>query len=410
MINLYHSRLIVMNLFCPMKSFCLLLLCSIGLVSQAYSQIEKPEKHAFPDITNWEDVVAKATLDNKCIMVDLSTEWCYWCKVMDKQHFRDTEVLSLMNPKLNSYMLDAEIDSMGKLMKLKYGIASYPSFIFFTPQGEYLETWHGSMPKHYWMQYIKDSIDQTPISRPGIPKGLEFIWPTFVQKELKANFKKSTPSPEELNQFFAQCDYKKYTDFNVCRFYPNKVPDALLDEIIADKPWLDANYGQDVANDLIATSVNWKGYREIENKNWVNARKYINRYDLMFPQNQWEVFHLNLFYFKATNDVDSLIQLGLQHDSFVYDYTADQFVEFIVKNGSKKSHFTQAAFWNSRELNKETNFKRAKHQAQITTKQKDRNQAKHWAQVAIEAAKKENLEISPDDKWLIDLAKGLLKQ
>jgi hypothetical protein len=46
------------------------------------------------------------------------------------------------------------------------------------------------------------------------------------------------------------------------------------------------------------------------------------------------------------------------------------------------------------------------HQAQITTKQKDRNQAKHWAQVAIEAAKKENLEISPDDKWLIDLAKG----
>ena len=63
-----------MNLFCPMKSFCLLLLCSIGLVSQAYSQIEKPEKHAFPDITNWEDVVAKATLDNKCIMVDLSTE------------------------------------------------------------------------------------------------------------------------------------------------------------------------------------------------------------------------------------------------------------------------------------------------------------------------------------------------
>jgi hypothetical protein len=34
-----------------------------------------------------------------------------------------------MNPKLNSYMLDAEIDSMGKLMKLKYGIASYPIFI-----------------------------------------------------------------------------------------------------------------------------------------------------------------------------------------------------------------------------------------------------------------------------------------
>jgi hypothetical protein len=51
-----------MNLFCPMKSHFLLLLCSIGLFSQAYSQIEKPEKHAFPGITNWEDVVAKAVV------------------------------------------------------------------------------------------------------------------------------------------------------------------------------------------------------------------------------------------------------------------------------------------------------------------------------------------------------------
>lgn len=383
-----------------------LLICCIALNTLGHSQIENSEKHAFPGINNWEEVIAKATLDNKHIMVDLSTEWCYWCKVMDKQHFRDTEVLSLMNAKLNSYMLDAEKDSIGKLLKLKFGIASYPSFIFFTPQGEYLETWHGSMPKKYWMQFIQDSIDKLPRPRPGIPDGLKFNWPAFVQRELKANFNKSNPSDEELNAFFAQCDYKTFTDFNVCRFYPNKVPDALLEKMISDKPWLDVNYGHDIATDLIGTSVNWKGYREIENNNWTDARKYINRYQRMFPENQWEVFHLNLFYFQEKNDVDSLIQLGLQHDSFVYDYTADQFVEFIVKNGSKKSHFKQATFWNSRELNKETNFKRAKYQAQITARQKDWNQAKHWAQVAIEATKKENIEISTADKWLSELAKN----
>jgi histone acetyltransferase (RNA polymerase elongator complex component) len=84
----------------------------------------------------------------------------------------------------------------------------------------------------------------------------------------------------------------------------------------------------------------------------------------------------------------------------------NKLIEFIVKNGSKKSHFKQAAFWNIRELNMETNFKRAKHQAQITAKQKDWNQAKHWAQVAIEAAKKENLEISTEEKWISELAKN----
>ena len=147
-----------------MKKYILLLLSLFTVSSVGYSQTENKDKHAFPGITNWEEVIAKATLDKKYIMVDLSTEWCSWCKVMDKQHFRDPEILSLMTPKLNSYMLDAERDSIGQLLKLKYGIASYPSFLFFTPSGEYLETWHGSMPKEYWMQYIRDSIDQSPIA------------------------------------------------------------------------------------------------------------------------------------------------------------------------------------------------------------------------------------------------------
>ena len=95
-----------------MKSFCLLLLCSIGLSSQVYSQIEKPEKHAFPGITNWEEVIAKATLDNKKIMVDLSTEWCYWCKVMDKQQVSSTSDAynsALKEIKMNSHYLSPEL-------------------------------------------------------------------------------------------------------------------------------------------------------------------------------------------------------------------------------------------------------------------------------------------------------------
>ena len=394
-----------MNLFRSVKSYILFLLCLIGLPSLGYSQTDNEEKHAFPGITNWEEVIVKATSENKYIMVDLSTEWCYWCKVMDKQQFRDPEILSLMNPKLNSYRVDAEKDSIGKLLKLKFGIASYPSFIFFTPQGEFIETWHGSMPKKYWMQFIKDSINQVPLPRPGIPEGLTFNWPSFVQRELKANFKKSTPSSEELNEFFAQCDYKKFTDFNVCRFYPRDIPDALLEKIIHDKSWLDANYGHDITKDLIETSISWKGYHQVEIKNWGNARYYFSRYQNLFPENAWELFQMNIFYFKNKVEVDSLIQLGLQNDSLVYDHTSDELAEFIVEHGSKESHYKQAELWNSAELKKAPNFKRAKLQARITVKQADWIEAQKWASLAIEAAKKENLELAVDDHWIIDLAK-----
>lgn len=387
------------------KQYFISLLSTICFSAIAHSQIETAQTHAFPGIKNWDEVVAKATADNKYIMVDLSTEWCYWCKVMDKNQFRDTEILALMNPNLNSYMLDAEKDSIGQLLKLKFGIASYPSFLFFTPQGEFLETWAGSMPKEYWIQYIKDSIDKVPIPRPGIPSGLKFAWPTFVKRELKAQFKKSAPSEAELSEFFAQCDYKKFTDFNICRFYPNDVPDELLEKLIHDRSWLDANYGVDISKDVIETSINWKGYRQTQNKNWVKASGYINRYASLFPENAWELFHVKLFYFETKVEVDSIIQLALQQDSFIYDHTSDKLVEFLIENGKTESHFKQANHWNSRELKKEVNFNRAKHQVQIAIKLSDRNQAKVWAAAAIDAAAKEELKLSAEDQWIIDLSK-----
>ena len=282
-----------------MKTYILTLVSLLALLQNCYSQTDKNSKHAFPGIDNWENVIAKATAENKYIMVDLSTEWCSWCKVMDKKHFTDPEILSLMQPKLNSYMLDAERDSIGQLLKLKFGVAAYPSFLFFTPQGEYLETWCGAMPKEYWIQYIKDSIDLVPMARPSIPSGLKFQWPDFVQKELKANFKKSTPSQAELNDFFAKCDYKQFVDFNVCRFYPRDIPDELLNTMLQDKKWLNDNYGADIATDLLQMSINWKAYAQIQDSNWTKAWTYMNQYKKHFPQNEWELFNVKLFYFTS---------------------------------------------------------------------------------------------------------------
>lgn len=386
-----------------MKTYIITLVSLLALFQNSYSQIENNSKHSFPGIENWENVIAKATAENKYIMVDLSTEWCSWCKVMDKKHFTDPEILSLMQPKLNSYMLDAERDSIGQLLKLKFGVAAYPSFLFFTPQGEYLETWCGAMPKEYWIQYIKDSIDLVPMARPGIPSGLQFQWPYFVQKELKANFKKSTPSQAELNEFFAKCNYKQFVDFNVCRFYPRDIPDDLLNTMLLDKKWLDANYGADIATDLLQMSINWKAYAQIQDSNWTKAWIYMNQYKKYFPQNEWELFNVKLFYYTSKVEVDSLIQLGLQNPSFVYDHTAAEILEFICKYGKTDAQFKQAELWNIAELDKQNSFKFAKFQAQIKYKQSDITEAQKWAKIAIEFAEKEGIKLTKEDQLLRDL-------
>lgn len=384
-----------------MKPISSLLICFLSL--NCFAQ-ENTSQHSFPGINNWEESIAKAKRENKTIMVDLSTEWCTWCKVMDKKIFTDPEVLSLMQPKLNSYILDAEKDSIGQLLKLKYGIASYPSFLFFTPQGEYLETWAGSMPKEYWVQYIKDSIDNEPIKRPGIPTALSFQWPDFVQNEIKANFKKSAPSDSVLTNYFLHCNYKDFIDFNVCRFYPKNIPDSLLEVMMKDKDWLNQNYGADIVNDLLSTSINWKAYDQIQSRNWSKAWFYMNQYDANFPQNDWELFNVKLFYFEAKNEVDSLIKLGLENPSFVYDHTASEIIEFICENGKTKEQFKQAEMWNKAELEKSVVYKFAKYQAQICFKLSDIVEAKKWAKIALEKAKNEGVQLNKDDELIRILA------
>ena len=368
-----------------------------------FAQMKNESTHPFPGISNWDQTIKKASKENKIIMVDLSTEWCIWCKSMEKNQFADAEVLTLMLAKFQTYILDAEKDSIGQLFKLKYGVASYPSFLFFTPQGQYIKTLAGTMPKKYWMEYLKDSIENIPRLRPGIPSGLKFEWPDFVKRELKANFKNSKPSDQELIHFFNSCNVRKFEDFNVCMFYPENIPDTLLAKMFDDREWLDNNYGDDMVFDLLSKSINWKAYKQIQDSNWNAANNYIKLYASNFPQLDWELFNLKLFYFKTRIEVDSMIQIGIQHPAFVSDYIASELISSICKYGTTSEQFRQAEIWNKAELNKSVVFKFAKYQAQICYKLSDLTEAKKWAKIALEMAKKEGIDVMNDDELIMIL-------
>jgi thioredoxin-related protein len=56
----------------------------------------------------WEQAIAKAQNDKKKIVVDVYTEWCGWCKKMDKTTFADDEIATYMNQHYYSIKFDAE--------------------------------------------------------------------------------------------------------------------------------------------------------------------------------------------------------------------------------------------------------------------------------------------------------------
>lgn len=58
----------------------------------------------------------------KKIMLNLHSTWCKYCKMMDKQTFTDTSVISLLNKKVYAVKMDAESkETITFLGKIFYG-------------------------------------------------------------------------------------------------------------------------------------------------------------------------------------------------------------------------------------------------------------------------------------------------
>lgn len=56
----------------------------------------------------FEEAVEKSKVEKKKIFIDVYTDWCGWCKVMDKNTFTDPKIAQLLNEKYYPVKFDAE--------------------------------------------------------------------------------------------------------------------------------------------------------------------------------------------------------------------------------------------------------------------------------------------------------------
>ena len=81
-----------------------------GLVKKATDPIEMEEVAIEGDLKwySWEEAVAACEKEPRKIFVDVYTDWCGWCKVMDKKTFPIPEVKSYIEANFYPVKLDAE--------------------------------------------------------------------------------------------------------------------------------------------------------------------------------------------------------------------------------------------------------------------------------------------------------------
>lgn len=92
----------------------------------------------------WEQILGEAKAQQKLIFVDIYTNWCAPCKVMDKNVFTSAEVGEMFNTSFINYKIDAE-KGEGPVLVKRYTITGYPNYLFVNPDGELVYRAIGSM-------------------------------------------------------------------------------------------------------------------------------------------------------------------------------------------------------------------------------------------------------------------------
>ncbi|MBT32913.1 MAG: hypothetical protein CMO01_24920 [Thalassobius sp.] len=131
----------------------------------------------------WETILDKANLSGRLIFVDVYTDWCGYCKMMDKDVFSDSEVAGYLNDNFVSVKLDAETE-FGASFTQTYQIEGYPTYVFLDKDENLTGSIGGYNKKEPFLNQSKTIQDKSDL----LP-------------ELKKKYEKGELTQEETAQF-----------------------------------------------------------------------------------------------------------------------------------------------------------------------------------------------------------------
>lgn len=105
----------------------------------------------------YEDALKKAKGENKLVMVDFYTDWCKWCKKLDKDVFSDEAVGIFVNEHFVAIKVDAEKGN-GPALKESFRVPGYPTVVFVDASGAEIDRAVGYAERDDYFQIIKDYV------------------------------------------------------------------------------------------------------------------------------------------------------------------------------------------------------------------------------------------------------------
>lgn len=133
--------------------------------------------------SSWEEILAKAAEEDKYVFVDTYADWCAPCKKMDKEVFPQKTVGTFFNQHFISIRMDMD-EEQYKAFARDYQVRTYPTYLFFNPEGKLVHRAIGYMPE-------EDFLDA----------GNSALAPKSQSEKLFKRYKEGDRNPQLLYEF-----------------------------------------------------------------------------------------------------------------------------------------------------------------------------------------------------------------
>ncbi|MEK6286081.1 MAG: thioredoxin family protein [Acidobacteriota bacterium] len=102
-----------------------------------------------------------ATAEGKLIVADVYTDWCGWCKKMDKTIYTDPAIVALSRQQV-FVKVNAEDRGEGQSFAKDMGVNGYPTTIILDGQGRVLNIAEGYIPSpQAFLEFVERARGQT---------------------------------------------------------------------------------------------------------------------------------------------------------------------------------------------------------------------------------------------------------
>lgn len=120
--------------------------------------ISAQESIQFQDLP-FKDIIAKAKKEKKLVFIDAYASWCGPCKMMEKNVFTQKAVGNYFNTNFINARFDME-KGEGRDIASKFGVRSYPTYLFLNGEGELVSRNSGYMEEGIFVAMAQDINSQ----------------------------------------------------------------------------------------------------------------------------------------------------------------------------------------------------------------------------------------------------------